>query len=167
MVNENWARWIHASVAKYLKTVATNASIVSLCEGLEDRHPDFQNEKERAEIRVSGPFTHELGDGDYHVQVFVNVLVSSMMGGAKDNVFQLNTNLGKFHAAMDAIIPLYKLGPDTGPSGVDDGTQFGCLRTKTGRNDSIRVMHFGQIDKTNRLRQAIVDAAYVTTLSNN
>lgn len=167
MVDPNWVRWIHASIGKYLKDALDEIDIPSLVEGIEERTDDFQHQRNRAEIRVSGPFTHELNDGGYRVKVFVNVLVTSMFGGAKDDAYKLDRILGTLHSEMDAIIPLKHYGPDSGMGGIDDSVQFACLRTLKGKNDNIRVFHFGQIDSTNRQKQGAVDAGYEVTLYNN
>jgi hypothetical protein len=155
--NANWRRWIHASIAKYLKEVADDNDIPSLVEGLEDRSKEFMESPDRVEIRVNGPFTQELSAGYYRIQVDVNVLLTSHMEGAVKNAHRLNTNLGIFHNAMDGVISILRLG--TGPD--DDQDAEFCIAPRPGKSDSIRVIDFGQIDKTDRIRQGVVDARYV------
>lgn len=159
--NSNWARWIHASIGKYLKDVATTISVPSLVEGIDDRSDTFMESPDRVEIRVNGPFTQEQSAGYFRLYVDVNVLVNSMMGDQGKNAYKLDEILGEFHSAMDAAIAIYRLG--TGPD--DDQSLLGCLTPRPGKNDSIRVIHFGQLDRTDRIKQGMVDARYVMYLN--
>ncbi len=159
--NSNWARWIHASLGKYLKNVATTISIPSLLEGIDDRDPDFMESPDRIEIRVNGPFTHELSAGYFRLFVDVNVLVNSMMGGEAKQAYKLDDILGVYHNAMDGAIAIYRLG-----TGLDDDQSLlGCLTPRPGRNESIRVIHFGQLDRTDRIKQGMVDARFIMYLN--
>jgi len=47
MANRNWTRWIHASVAKYLKQVAVTNEIPVLIEGIDDRDQGFMEAPDR------------------------------------------------------------------------------------------------------------------------
>ena len=53
-----------------------------------------------------------------------------------------------------------RLGNEPG----DDRGLVGCLLPRTGRNDAVRVFHFGQTDQTDRQKQVMIDARYVTYL---
>lgn len=149
MAVSDWSRWIHASVALYLKSVADDNSIPSLVEGLEDRDRDFQQAPDRIEIRVNGPFTKKLS-GFYEARVYANVLVTSNMGDTK-NVFALDNILGWVHEAMDSEIPLLQTG-----SSSDSQAQIGCLKVI----DEVKTFHFGQLNSEDRIRQGMVTAAY-------
>jgi hypothetical protein len=144
-------------VGKYLKQVATAANIPVLIEGIDDRDPSFMEAGDRVEIRVNGPFSQELSKGYHRIIVDINVLLTSHMEGANKNAYQLDHNLGVFHNAMDGVIAIYRLG--TGPE--DDESLLLCLSPRPGKNDSVRVIDFGQIDKTDRIRQGVVDARYL------
>ena len=157
MAHPSWRRWIHASVGKYLRQVATTAQIPVLIEGIDDRSPAFMEATDRVEIRVNGPFSQELSKGYHRIIVDINVLLTSHMEGEKKNAYQLDDNLGIFHNAMDGVIGIYRLG--TGPD--DDQALVMCLSPRPGKNDSVRVIDFGQIDKVDRNRQGVVDARYV------
>ena len=157
MANKNWRRWIHASVGKYLKQVATTNNIPVLIEGIDDRSPTFMEATDRVEIRVNGPFSQELSRNYFRILVDINVVLTSHMEGEKKNAYRLDDNLGVFHNAMDGVIGIYRLG--TGPD--DDQALVMCLSPRPGKNDSVRVIDFGQIDKVDRNRQGVVDARYV------
>lgn len=156
MANPNWARWIHQSLAKYLKSIAVTHGVPVLVEGIDDRSSDFMEEGTRLEIRVNGPFSREVSKGYFELQVGVNVLLNSRMDGSTKNAFELDAILGIYHDAMDAVIAIYRLG--TGPE--DDQSHLGCLSTRSGKNGYIRVFRFGQMEGTNRLTQGMVDASY-------
>ena len=145
----DWSRWMHASVAAYLKNVADGIQLPSLVEGVEDRTKAFMKATDRAEIRVNGPYTKKFS-GMHEARIYVNVLVTSNMGQDK-NAFSYDTILGAFHAAMDVEIPLFKTG-----SSADDQTQIGCLK----QIDEVKVFRFGQLSSDDRVRQGMVTSAY-------
>lgn len=161
MANSNWARWFHASIAKYLKDAADDVSLPILIEGIDDRSDTFMESTDRVEVRVNGPYSQELSKGYYRIYVDVNCLFTSRMDGDEKNTYELDRFLGVFHGAMDGPIPIYRFG--TGPD--DDSELLGCLTSRPGKSDSIRVIHFGQIDATDRLREGMVDARYVVYLN--
>lgn len=161
MANANWARWFHASVAKYLKEVAQDVNLPVLIEGLDDRSDAFMEATDRVEVRVNGPYSQKLSKGYYRIYIDVNCLFTSRMDGAVKNTWEIDRFMGVFHDAMDGPIPIYRFG--TGPE--DDSELLTCLKPRPGKNDAIRVIHFGQIHTTDRLREGMVDARYVTHLN--
>lgn len=161
MANKNWARWIHSSIALYLHEVAEDVGLPVLIEGIDERDDTFMEATDRVEVRVNGPYTNNVSKGLYKTQVFVNCLFFSRMESTK-NVWELNDFLGVFHEAMDTLIPVFKYG--TGP---DDNEleSIGCLSPADGKNDSIKVIHFGQINASTREREGMVDAKYLIDLT--
>lgn len=163
--NERWPRWITSSIAKYLDTnVATPASLPFLVEGVDDRTQEFEEASDRAECRINGPWTSELSKDYWRVWVDINLMLTCNMDGSQKNAYRLEEIAGKFLNALDTVIATYRLGS----SAVDpqnDGSLLGCLRSRSGKNDSIRIIHFGQINKTDRVRQAVVDGRYVMYLN--
>jgi hypothetical protein len=159
--NPNWTRWIWASVGKhFLVNVATPNSIPFLVEGIDERDTTFMESPDRAELRINGPDTRELSAGYWRLWVEINVLVTTYMDGQQKNAYTLESNLGLFHEAADTVIPVFRYG-----DGVDDdGTLLGCLSPRTGKNDSLRIVHFGQLNRTERLKQGVVDGRYVMYL---
>lgn len=161
--NKDWARWVFASVATYLKGVADSQTLPVLVEGLNERTTVFTQATDRCEVRITGPFTRELSHDYFRLEVIVNVLFQSRYDETK-NHYTIIKKIGVFHEAMDGAIAVYKYGSEAGD---DEHELVGCLSPAHGRNDSIRVMHFGQIDPTNKLKQSMVDARYVMEISNN
>lgn len=153
--NPNWPRWISASVSKFLKDIAIANSIPSLVDGLEKRTTDL-SQSDKAEIRVNGPYLREASKGFWVASVGVNVHLTVRMDGP--NAYKLQNWCGIFLEAMSGNIPLLQLGDQS-----DTGAQFGCLRIEDSK-DPIRVIHFGQVDKTDLVRQSVVDARYVVEL---
>lgn len=159
--NERWARWIHSSIAKYLNTnvITPNPSVKFLVEGLDDRTEAFMTAPYRAECRVNGPWTQELSKGYWRIWVDINVALIFQMGGSPTDAYWLDKIAGKFLSAMDTTISIFKTG-DIVEDTQNTGLLLGCLSPRDGRNDSIRIIHFGQPHKTDRLRQAQVDGRY-------
>jgi hypothetical protein len=153
---EDWTRWMHASVAAYLGTVATAAGVPSLAEGLEERTTAFEEAQDRVEIRFNGPFTKRYS-GTTEAKISVNVLFTSTFGNKSKNAFSMDNAMGQFHSAMDAGIPIFKMG-----SATDDLTQLGCMQVIS----DVKVFSFGQIDAKDRIRQGMVTASYLFHFNN-
>ena len=162
-VNPNWARWVFASVATYLRDIAKEAKLPVLVEGLDDRTNEFMEATDRCEVRITGPYTREVSRNYFQVTLLVNVLFTSHYEEQKNQYAILNA-IGVFHEAMDGPIAVYKYG--NGPDD-DEHELVGCLIPANGKNDSVRVLHFGQTDPTTRLKQSMVDASYKMEISTN
>jgi len=160
--NPNWARWIFASLAHHLKEVATDANLPVIVEGLDDRADAFMQATDRLEIRINGPYTNELSKGYHRVLVDANVLLSSRYDGAQKNGYSHLKFIGLFNEAMDMVIPVFKFGLEPGD---DENSQIGCLSPRPGKNEAIRVLHFGQIEKTDHVKQSAVDARFIMYLN--
>lgn len=158
--NPRWARWIFASLADYLKTVATNHQIKVLIEGVDDRTDEIM-QSEHAEIAVTGPFSSEISRNYYRLKVGVRVLIQSRMDKPPKNRYDPQRIAGIFHEAMDAVIAVYRYGNDP----EDDQSLLGCLFPLSGKNDAVRVFNFGQHTPVDRLRQSMVDCWYVMELT--
>jgi len=166
--NPNWARWIFASVADTLKAVATDIDLPVLVEHFDERTAAFEQATDKVEIRITGPFTQELSHNYHRIWVDANVLLTSRYDGAKKNPFNIIKYAGLFHEAMAAPIPVWNFGNEPGDyqdGNVDSQVFLGCLEPRPGKNDSIRVLHFGQMDKTDKIKQTAVDARYVIYLN--
>lgn len=165
--NPNWARWIFASVADVLKEVATDASLPVLVDHLDERSDAFMKASDRVEIRITGPFSQQISHAYHRVQVDVNVLLTSRYDGPSKNAMSILKFAGLFHEAMDSPIPVFNYGNE--PDDFDDDNPssqvfLGCLTPRPGRNEAVRVFNFGQNDKTDKLKQTVVDARYVIYL---
>ena len=155
--NPNWTRWFFASITEHFSSnVMTPNSIPFITEGIHERDDDFMSEEDRAEIRINGPFSQELSSNYWRLWIDINILVTSYFGGAIKDAYTLERNVGFIHEFADTSIPIRKYG-----SGVDDdGSLLGCLRPRSAKNDSVRIIHFGQLNTVDRLKQAQVDGRY-------
>ena len=153
-MNSNWPRWIFASVSYYMSTVAASIPLPLLVEGIDDREPENM-EVDHAELRVTGPFITEISRNYYRLLVDVNVLLTDLMG-AKENAYDLIQWGGVFQEAMQGPINIYKYG--------NDDSYLGCLSLRDRRGENIKLFHFGQLGKSERVRQSVVDGRYVTYL---
>lgn len=154
-MDENLARWIFASIAFHFKSVASGLSLPYLVEGIDERNDDTMR-ADHVECRVTGPFIKETSNNWFMVDVGVNFLLTKQMAIAGADAYDIVRWTGKFQSVMLEPIPIYKYGPGVG----DDDSLIGCLIVKKNRNEAVRIYHFGEISKDDRLRQSEVDALY-------
>jgi len=160
-VDPNWVRWIFASLAKYLKEIAIENEIPALVEGVDDRTDAIMQATNHVEIAITGPFSREISRNYYRLKVGVRVLIQSRMDNPPKNRYSPQQIAGLYHEALDAVIAVYRYG--VGPD--DDQSLVECLTPLNGRNDAVKVHHFGQTTPTDRLRQSMVDCWYEMELT--
>lgn len=152
MFNENWPRWLSASVNKHFKQLECTG-IPVFCEGEVRQTSDWDD---FIEVRMDGPYWKEDTRDDFLLQIEVNILTQHTINADKNLYEALKTD-GKV-ASLLATIPVYKLGNEED----DDGSQIGCL--KWYRNplprDWARHSEFGQVNPKTNLRQRSVEAHY-------
>lgn len=154
-MNVNLARWTMASIAVYFKAVSDNISLTFFVEGVDEREEDTMR-TEHAELRINGPFVREISHGYWRVHLDINVLLTDQMKMSTEDAYNINRWGGEFLKAMTENIPIYRFG--TGAD--DDGTLVGCLTQRTGFSEPARLIHFGQISREDRIRQAAVDGRF-------
>ena len=160
MFNPNWARWIMASVSNHFNTVAAAIPLPFMVDGVdeiiaEDQHTDH------AELRVTGPFITEVSKDRYRFHVDVNILITDLMNETGENAYDLQTWCGAFQVGMDGPIMVYKYGSESG----DDSAYIGCLSPRQGKYDANKVLHYGQINKVDRIRQSMIDGKFQMTIN--
>jgi len=154
-MNENLARWIFQSIAKQFATTASGLSLPYFVEGVDERSED-EMRADHVELRVTGPVFKEVSHNYWTVQVTINFLFTKQMTMSGADAFDIIQWTGVFSDEMLNPVPIYKLG--TGAD--DDDSLVGCLQVKKGRNDAVRVYHFGQLKPDVRVRMSEVDAVY-------
>ena len=159
-MNANLARWTAASINVYFKAVADNISLTYFVEGVDERDSSTMLE-EHAELRLSGPFIREISNGYWRVHVDVNIMLTDQMKMSTEGAYDIHDWGGAFLTAMMEPIPVYRLG--TG--GEDDQSLVGCLTQRTGFSEPARLIHFGQVSREDRIRQAVVDGRFEMYLS--
>ena len=130
MAEKDWARWIFASLADYLKEVAQGRNLPVLVEHLDERTEAFMHAADRAEIRITGPFCQELSKGYFRLFVDANVLLTSRYDGQQKDPYAILKHAGAFCEAMDAAIGVWNFGGEPGDYVEGDpATQIflGCL----------------------------------------
>lgn len=161
--NPHWPRWIFASTADYFKQTAAEIELPILIEGIDEREAEKMRANDHVEFRINGPAVTELSCGYFRLDVDVNLLLTSMMGGQTRNAYDIVRHAGVFLQPAGGPIPVLKYGE--GPD--DDQSLLGCLTLRSGKRDAVRVIHFGQISRDDRIRQSAVDARYHLFLSTN
>jgi hypothetical protein len=165
MMNPNWPRWLFASATYHLRQV-DNGGIPLLIEGIDERTDSFLSAPDRIEVRVNGPYIRPL-QGCFEVWVDVNVLITSHMGGDTKSRHELHRLSGLYQAALTAPIEVWNFGNQLGDfdeGDPDSQILLGCLVNRYSKGDMTKLFHFGQVEKTDRVKQAIVDARYQMNL---
>jgi hypothetical protein len=147
-------RWLFSSLASYFEGVASDNSIPYFVEGIDERSSEFM-QASHAEMRVTGPYTKEISNGIYDVEVVANVLLTSFMD-MDGPAYELIQWCGVFQEAMLDPVPVYKYGPNV----QDTQELIGCLRVKNNKGSKVKVFHFGQMNTTDRFRQSEVDVLF-------
>ena len=154
MSMKNLPRWLFSSIAYHFEGIAAANNIPYFVEGIDERDDDNM-QLSHVELRVTGPQTKEIAKGYYHVQIVINFMFTSLMDMA-GSAYELVQWCGILQDAMLEPIPIYKYG-----DGADDTQELiGCLRVKDGKYDAVKLYHFGQMSRTDRIRQSEIDGIY-------
>lgn len=165
--NPNWPRWIFASVSYRMSQV--NSNIPLLIEGVDERTDAFLKAPNKVEVRINGPFL-KVQQSDVLVWTDINTLLTHHMDGTTSSRHELHRLAGLYQAALSAPIEVWNYGNELGDfdEGDPDSQVFlGCLVNRRGRGDYTKFFYFGQIDETDRVTQAIIDARYEMFLEQN
>jgi len=146
-----------ASVTKYFSDECIAMPLPLLVDGIDERESSML-QCDHAELRITGPYMTELSKDYWRLLVDVNVLVTELMD--QNNAFKLQTWCGKLAHSMNGPINIYKYGGETG----DDSSYVACLRPLVGKIDPNRTLYFGQLGKSERLRQGMIDGHFVVYL---
>ena len=155
-MDQNLARWLFQSIVVHFQSTASGLSLPYYIEGV-DEISDDNMRADHVELRVTGPNYKEVSNGFYTVDIVINFLFTKQMDISGADAFDIVRWTGEFANVMLEPVPIYKIG-----TGVDDDPNelVGCIQVKKGRNEAVRIYHFGQIDKETRIRQSEVDAVY-------
>lgn len=156
-IDPHLARWTFASLVTHLKGVAVDDQHPFLIEGVDERADTLLKSRLWAETRVTGPFVQQQ-HGQYRVHVDANVLLTSNGDAPPYEIIRV---AGLYQQALSTPIPVWNFGSQAGDYvEADPSTHLllGCLTAKPGRQESVAVFHFGQVEKTDRVRQTLIDA---------
>jgi len=151
-MNENWNRWIYASIAKHFNT--TIAVPNSLYMYIAGRSDDTGKHDEFIELRISPIQTTEISKNNYRINVKIDILYSVQL--VPEDGFRAQTVAGLIETAITDIC-VYKYGKKPG----DDGSLLGGLQLQ---RQPVESNCFGQISSDTRLIQGAVSASLQMTL---
>jgi hypothetical protein len=150
MVNQNWNRWIFASVAKYFKDRLASTNIPFLIEG-----GQAKADGDSYEVRMSGPIWVQMSPKQWRGTIVINILVKATKDEA--DLQKIYKMVGPAESAFSVTIPVLTYGS---VNGDNPPQSIGCLELiKKGEGD-LRTTHFGQIIPETPLLQSTVEAHY-------
>jgi hypothetical protein len=156
MIDQNWSRWIFASMVKHFDSLKQDWPLH--CEG--HHLGDNDENAKHLEFRMDGPRYTQLSANEYRIKVEINILASAVMNDS--DLYLLLEGLGIAAEAFHNAIPVYKYGDGLG----DDGTLLGCMQllTDTLGKQGVKTYNFGQIHQTQKIQQGTVEGHYVMFL---
>jgi|WetSurMetagenome_2_1015567.scaffolds.fasta_scaffold24663_3 hypothetical protein len=157
-MNKDWPRWIMASVAKYFSTTCGTIPLPLLVDGIDERISEDVH-YDHAELRINGPLITELSKNYFKILVDVNVLITELM--TSNSAYDLQTWCGVIAKAMDGPINIYKYGNEDG----DNSSWVMCLVPCRDNVPPNRVMNFGQLGRSDRIRESMIDGHFVVYVS--
>jgi hypothetical protein len=143
-MNENWGRWIRASVVNHFMGLRQN---IALYLDRYDRDTDW------AELRYGGPYIDELSKGCFLLTVNVDIMITCFPG--RDQ-YKMDRMTGIFSAAFTPIC-CRRYGDGI----VDDQSFLGDLYLSTGR---VNITNFGLVLPDNKFQRSTVEADYIMYL---
>lgn len=154
MMNQNWPRWIFASIHKHF--LAERQGLTLFVEGLNH----VEDQSDYLELRVDGPYFRELTKDNFKIELEINVLIASSR--TESDFHKIHRDCGIVVTAFNKTIKIFKLG-----NGVeDDQSLLGCLQmVRSGdAREALRTSHFGQIQSNTPVMRASVEGHYFMNL---
>lgn len=156
VANQNWPRWVNASVTKWFKGIY-GESLYSFAEG-EDR--TTEGKQTYCEIRMNGPSCNLLSPNLFKLTIMIDVLVVAIRD--PQNMYSMDIAIGIALQAFTNAIPIYKYGSGSG----DDGTELCCMKlTPDVGKDRVEITRFGQSNPAIRLQESTIQTSYESLLS--
>lgn len=153
-MDQHIPRWTFASLADYFKLQADGVPLNFFAEGLDEDEPsDFRNDS--VLFRLNGPSPRK-GSGIKIWKLEVQILLTDLVTSTGESPYDIYTWAGIFALAMENSIPITKVG-----TGVDDDqTLLACLEPDPSVSNHIRIVNYGQVDITARVRQVSVNGRF-------
>src|SRR5258708_7438743 len=123
-LNQNWPRWVFASLSKWFSDNSQNTFFFT--EG-EDR--DTADQTDYFEFRMNGPLCTELSKDFWKLEAVVNILVVSKRNIT--DIHMLHRDVGIAAAAFTKCIPIFRYG--------DDDTQLGVMLLTTYQGEQVKI----------------------------
>ena len=151
--NPKWARWIYATMAKYLGGVAEQNDFGLVIEALQERTTTQKRSTHKAEATIYGPHTRELSQGYHRINVEVFIVVSSDRQSQPNGYNHMDIT-GALQNALDQCIEVKEYEPgNLAPAHV------GYLTPSTEANDEITLENLKPAD-TDQLLHSVLTAKY-------
>jgi hypothetical protein len=147
-------RWTQLSVRKQFVARTENVPVL-----FEEQIKQNNKMPIYVELRIDGPFCTPFGTrNEYEAVIEVNALLCSAYD--EKDIMKLHNLGGVVISALAEDFCVYKLGPNA----WDDKSLFETYQLVT--DDNIQMSNFGQIDPTNKIYQATVEAHYRMRFNN-
>lgn len=160
-MNENWHRWVVASIQKHIADHSILAGVQKRYEA--DLHRVVKAET-GIEIRIDGPVWNETSKDRWFGRIEANILCYNSLS-VNNNLYTIRTLMGKCEKTFQKKIELRKYGGEVG----DDGSFVECMFLQKFRNTDNQIVsgYFGQVDPAVKEEQGTVEAHYKVELDYN
>ena len=150
-INQNWDRWIFASLAKHFEINKAAATYLFI----EGEPRETISQKSWIELRIDGPDWTELSSGFFRGKMEVNVLCSTIESTDTQSIRRL---AGEVQSIFKSGIAVFKYGVGVG----DDKSLLGCLNLLTDDRGKlgVKARYFGRVEQNTNIQQASVEAHY-------
>lgn len=145
VVNENWNRWVFASIAKHLHDDSTLADIPLVIHTLDKQSADWKAATTNAEVTIIGP-SFRMGTLSTRVRVGVFVIVSSHL--ATNNYGHIDA-VGAIAASLHRCIDVKDFG--IGDTGL---LEIGVLNRARGDTE-VGVVNLAPLSKDTKIHSTI------------
>lgn len=157
MMDPNLPRHLMSSLSELFSGTAGTLGINFFVEGIdEDERDDFT--RNGASFRMNGPFIYE-GSGYSYAQIEIQILLTSLTKTTAQNPYSIYDWAGAFYAVMEGNLTIYDYG-----DGTDDPIPLGCLIPEPGVKAPVRIVNYGQVDRTSRVCQMSVNGKFILEL---
>jgi len=158
-MDTNIPRWLFSSLAQLFKEDSDALSLHYFVESVDEEEPEDFN-RNSALFRMNVPDV-KLGSGSVSIyRIELQILLTCLPNTPNANAFDIYRWAGAFQERMLGYLPIYKYG--NGPD--DDQSLLGCLEPDPGVADYVRIVTYGQIDKTSRVWQVSVNGRFILQL---
>lgn len=145
LFNNNWPRWVKASIAKHFDTNKGDTHLH--VEGFERA---TEGKLDWMELRIDGPYLKEHSKGEWVLNVEINVLLCVMVNA--ENAYRMEILTGRVTEIFEQNIFVYKYG--------DDSSLLGWLSLQPREREKVVISNFGQIRPDTKQLQSSVEAHF-------
>ena len=156
MIDPNLPRYLMSSLSVRFAAVATTLGINFYVEEVDEDERD-DHKQNKAEFRMNGPYTYEGSGVTYH-KIELQVLLTRFNRETGHNAYDIFDWAGAYQLSMSTAIPIYDYG-----DGIVDPVLIGCLEVDSNVREPIRIVNYGQVDRTTRVVQMSVNGKFTFT----